>query len=534
MGLRINLRHANWLAHILGPEGETPPVSILGEDASHSGEIFHQLLEQLRHGFHSGRGREREWQAVIDKMQHLSEVHGIEGVLEAAKIARQFLGERSWTALLLPSNSDSSADHALLNREFLQKIVDIRPEDDGLILQLESAPEEQQVLSDLFPAFRRALSAASEWPGILLWRPQFRFSLGRRALHGTEAEFLPLSEARGGVYVQARWLFETLAENPQAPLSSIASAYRRAFDLDPRRRDDETTFIHLSDVHIGSRQAALRLPRLPSLVRRIIREGGKFRKNVIIVSGDIMHTPNEENLSRVRSFLQELAEIVDEPLIICWGNHDARYGGLWLNRLHEATRLVHNGDPIRSFCGGRLTTVAFNSVIGGQLARGKIGTEQMIDIGTMLDRHGRHDDASLLAILHHHPVSVDLPDWFSPEFYQRVMPTWFGHQSDRLTDADDFTEFLAKRNFGCVLHGHKHIPHISQTPEGIPVFGCGSSVGKISTVDGSPYVSVNVVSFNAATRRLSARLLAERVDGGGLAEQDRAEILNLGTMRRGL
>lgn len=66
-----------------------------------------------------------------------------------------------------------------------------------------------------------------------------------------------------------------------------------------------------------------------------------------------------------------------------------------------------------------------------------------------------------------------------------------------------------------VLHGHEHIPRFAETPtEKIPVFGCGSSVGKVKTRrPNETCISVNVVSLDPGRQSLTGRLLAEHVIG---------------------
>jgi predicted phosphodiesterase len=75
-----------------------------------------------------------------------------------------------------------------------------------------------------------------------------------------------------------------------------------------------------------------------------------------------------------------------------------------------------------------------------------------------------------------------------------------------------------------LLHGHKHIPRAT-VHDGTAIVGCGSSVGKVGTRDGQPYMSINVVSVDGKERRVTSRLLAERIPGGGLVEQQRHELV---------
>lgn len=542
MGLQINLQHASWLAYILAHEEEIPPVTMLGEDADHAAAVFHQFVGQLTDGFYSGRGHEKIWRTRLERMQRsMSAVHGGDqrAFFAAVLDVREFLRNRPWTALIIPSGRKSEFDWRLCDRDFLRHLVQVRPDDDGLILQLERPPEEELLLSGLFPAFRTALTSANEWPGILVWRPRANVLQREGFFARHEVQFFPLRE-NDSALGQAAWLLNELAElspatdsptPPGARLPSVAQAYRREFGFAQLRSAANTTIIQLSDVHVGSRAAQLRLARLPSLVRQIMREGGQYDNYVIAVSGDMMDTPGDENLAQVRLFLESLAHLTKQPLITCWGNHDVRRDGMLDQKLSSIVQFLSTGAPVRSFCDGRLGIVTFNSVAGGHVARGWIGEQQLADVGNLLEHNGDYENASLIGILHHHPVSVAVPAWYKREFYERILGSWLQDKSDQLKDADRFIKFLEARNFGCVLHGHKHIPHINTTRGNVAVFGCGSSVGKVPTQDGSPYVSVNVVSFDPDSRRLTARLLAERVDGGGLREQDRAEILRLGVMR---
>jgi 3',5'-cyclic AMP phosphodiesterase CpdA len=146
-------------------------------------------------------------------------------------------------------------------------------------------------------------------------------------------------------------------------------------------------------------------------------------------------------------------------------------------------------------------------------------------MGSKLDIKCRGDhDYVVIAALHHHPLPVRIPDWYVRPFYERVLGSYFD-QTDELEDAGAFVAFVEERQFAAVLHGHKHIPRLDSTGRGIPVIGCGSSVGKVRTRDPGTFMSINLVTLNTSTRVLSARLLAERVAGGGLGQYKSHEIV---------
>jgi hypothetical protein len=512
MGLHINLQHASWLAHILKPSGSVPQLK--GEDWEQS-EVLHQFLYQIENNFYSGVGYERMWREEIAGLAdavHLARGGNEHIFAERIERVRKFLGDRPWTALILPSGRDRELDEQLCDRRLLREVVRIRPEDPGLILQLQEPPRDTLVLNDLFPAFRTALASINEWPGVLVW------------LNSGDSKFFSVAE-KPLFHEQFHWIFSHLAASRLIDLEELGTLYEREF-TEKTPRIDEVTIIHLSDVHIGSKQASLRLPRLVQLVRNVIQEIGENRKFIIAVSGDLMNNPDERNLNEVRSFLDILANLTDEAIITCLGNHDVRKDGYLAENLKMAMRLPSLGDSIRTFCDGKLGVVTFNSVVEGKLARGFVGEQQMADIANQLDRDKKLTNARLIGMVHHHPIPVEVPEWYARPFYEK----WLGgafEKTESLEDSEEFISFVESRRFGCVIHGHKHIPHIGTSNGGVPIYGCGSSVGKVDTIDKRPYMSLNLINYDLSNNRLSARLLAERVAGGGLVEDRRSEILNL-------
>src|SRR5437016_4228676 len=63
MGLRINLQHASWLAHILKRSGSVPKLRDEWEGAQR--EVLNQFLHQIENDFYSGMGYERRWREGI-------------------------------------------------------------------------------------------------------------------------------------------------------------------------------------------------------------------------------------------------------------------------------------------------------------------------------------------------------------------------------------------------------------------------------------------------------------------------------------
>jgi predicted MPP superfamily phosphohydrolase len=410
-------------------------------------------------------------------------------------------------------------DRELCSADFLRRLVQIRAEDPGLILQLEDAPEEIFSLTDVFPAFRTALARSTEWPGILLWTVQ------------GDSSFLPLpTESPRELERAAHWIFSHLATTIGVDLELFTSQYFGEFRRIPRSSAKRFQILQVSDIHIGCPEASKRLPRVQQLIRNLADDLGDDSRIIPVVTGDLMDSPDEANLDSVRAFLDFLTNLGSEAPIVVLGNHDVRKDGYLGESLRQATRLPATNGRVIWLEDEKVGLICFNSVTEGRLARGMLGEHQLLDVGSEIDRKRSWREYSLVSVLHHHPIPVERPDWYVQPFYERVLGRTF-ETTESLEDASAFLAFTESRRVSAILHGHKHIPRADKTAADIPVFGCGSTVGKVPTSDGRPYMSINVITIDPANRKLSGRLLAERIPGGGLKEEKRHEVLARSELR---
>lgn len=525
MGIRFDIRAANWVAYLIQPEGNLPTLG----DVSTEKETLRVFLHQLREGFFSSPDRESEFRSLtdfakgmIERLEHGQE-NSLPGILRDLRrfLAASNLG-RIWTAFIVPSCKSWEIDHKLCSHEFLRQLVSIRPEDPGLILQLaDHPPDEIFSLTDIFPAFRTALNDSVHWPGVLLWT------------RSGDSVFLPFgSSHERDIDERATWIFSHLATALGLDLDVFKRQYEAAFPHVRPSRGSCLNIIHLSDLHIGSPEASRRLPRVQQLIRNLISEIGDSAQLVPIVSGDLMDNPDQEHLDRVRSFLDFLVNLgTSEPLTLL-GNHDVRKDGYLADNFKIAMGLPGNPSRVVWYDQPKIAIACFNSVIDGRLARGYVGEQQLALIGNELDRHKNWREYGLVSVVHHHPIPVERPSWYVQPFYERIFGQWF-EKTDALEDAELFMRFNGRRGAKAILHGHKHIPRIDKCPvTNIPIFGCGSTVGKVATDDRSTYMSINVISVDTSTGSLSARLLAERIPGEGLSEQKRHEAVHLSSMNK--
>ncbi|WP_439396698.1 metallophosphoesterase family protein [Bradyrhizobium sp. PMVTL-01] len=513
MGFRLSLRHANWIAHILEPSGPTPQF----ENDSEERFALEALLRSARYSFYGTRPRHMDFDDALRWA-----VQALENGRKASEVLApliEFFRDRPWTALLIPSG-DWNFDRFFSSSELLERLVHIRPDDPGLILQLEESIDEGRrvELDNVFPAFRVALANATKWPGVLVWT------------RTGDAAFFEVPAPRDLAFDRLEWIFSHLAVTYGRPdISLLLQQYARQMnnvraDVVPLR------MLHLSDIHLGSGDAMRRLPRVKQLIQQLAIELGDDEPLVPVVTGDLMDTPDEAHLHAVRDFLEFLHSVgTDEPVVIL-GNHDVRKDG-WLSaELQNAMRI--QTDRVRWFDASRVGFACFNSVRGGRLACGSIDETEMLDVGQALDRQREKAQNYVLAgLLHHHPIPVERPDWYRQDWFERLLGKTF-EKTDALENSEQFMSWLRARCIRLVLHGHKHIPRV-EVHDGITVVGCGSTVGKVNTTEpGTTYMSINVVTIDNARGRISCRLRAERIPGGGLNSMLQHEAIMTGNAYR--
>jgi hypothetical protein len=143
-------------------------------------------------------------------------------------------------------------------------------------------------------------------------------------------------------------------------------------------------------------------------------------------------------------------------------------------------------------------------------------------MGNLLDQEQhRSSRYSLIGLVHHHPIPVNMAAWEHTQWYERLLGRHMD-QTDAMVDADRFLDWARTRRLIAILHGHKHVPR-SDVHTGMSIIGCGSSVGKVGDDSvGRTHMSINIIHVDTAAARLSCRLRAERIPGAGFdAETDR-------------
>jgi len=506
MGLRFSLEHANWLAHILQPSGATP--SLDHEFEQH--ETLKKFLDTFAENFYSSQRGRYDLERFFYRFRHDVET-GRQLPGKALYALRDYFRDVPWVSLLIPSGNHQESDRLLTDSHFLSDLVRIRPEDPGLILQLEQAPHGEIALDHVFPAFKVALAEATRWPGVLIWTPN------------GDAGFFELSRNIESIRKRLRWLFSYLAANYGSPNIQFLKQQYSHEALHGDEDLSQVKIIHLSDLHLGSQLARRRLPRVQTLIQSVVSELGEQSPIVPVITGDLMDSPSDENLGDVRTFMNFLSSLGVEKPIVVLGNHDVREDG-WLSpQLEQAVNISR--APVVWMDDYEIGIACFNSVNGGHLARGLIGEAELTYVGNAIDEHpDKSCFFTMVAALHHHPLPVDRPSWYRRRWYERFLGSKF-EKTESLEDADLFLGWIDTRGIPAVLHGHKHIPRFDKQGD-IAVIGCGSTVGKVETLErGQTYMSLNILTIDRARSLIGCRLRAERIPGAGLEADESHELV---------
>lgn len=506
MGFRFSLEHANWLAHVLQPAGATPQLKHEFEQK----ETLKKFIDTFAENFYSSPRGRCDLEHFLYSYRHDIGL-GSRVPLDALNALREYFRDVPWVSLLLPSGNHEESDRLLTDSRFLSNLVRIRPEDPGLILQLEAVPREEIALDHVFPAFKTAFAEVTRWPGLLVWTPS------------GDAAFFELSREQELISERLHWLFSHLATNFGPPdLNLLKQQFAREM-LKGREDTSQVKIIHLSDLHLGSQVARRRLSRVQTLIESVVYELGEQAPIVPVITGDLMNSPSDTNLGDVRSFMGFLNNLGIEKPVMVLGNHDVREDG-WLSpQLEQAVNISRS--PVVWMKEHEVAFACFNSVNGGHLARGFIGEDELTYVGNALDEFPeRASSFTVVGALHHHPIPVEHPTWYRKTWYERLLGSTF-EKTEALEDADLFLGWLDTRGIPVVLHGHKHIPRFEKRGN-LAVLGCGSTVGKVDTLArGQTYMSLNVLTIDRARGYIGVRLRAERIPGAGLEAGESHELV---------
>jgi 3',5'-cyclic AMP phosphodiesterase CpdA len=150
-----------------------------------------------------------------------------------------------------------------------------------------------------------------------------------------------------------------------------------------------TRLLHLSDLHVGTREEPRVEPGLAALIERIDPE-------LIVASGDLTHRGRPAQHARAASFLKSLGR----PIFAVPGNHDIPYTPIarFTRTYDEFERHWETAEP--TYGSDHLQLVGLNSVRPWRQQSGRIRPDQIEDASRRLA--GAAPGALRVVVLHHH------------------------------------------------------------------------------------------------------------------------------------
>lgn len=249
----------------------------------------------------------------------------------------------------------------------------------------------------------------------------------------------------------------------------------------------ETTFIHLTDLHVGN-------PAVPddhlftdtsAALARVLALIGTMdtKPSFIVASGDLTNRGDADSYRQLKA----LMSVSNLPVVYALGNHDSR-AGFYQGMLERTSDLEEPYDHHQVIADVHIITL--DTSTPGQIG-GTITPEQFAWLEQALDINA---DLPKLIVAHHAPALGDAPPW---DHWRTIE---FG-QSQQLAD------LLKGRNVLAILSGHIHHDRFSVW-HGIPVIvGMGQHAATdiltqdvLRMVDGS--------SFGIGTIRRSGLTMA--------------------------
>jgi 3',5'-cyclic AMP phosphodiesterase CpdA len=291
----------------------------------------------------------------------------------------------------------------------------------------------------------------------------------------------------------------------------------------PRRWRSSLTILHLSDIQFGCQERALgrlgaqpvgggAMSDLPARLRediarieehtrmslwdphRVARwlQLGRFRPDLVVVTGDLTETGDAAQFETARLFLEGLADALSlgrHRVLVVPGNHDIDLKQPGARRLHNwldfvaafygeasSPRTIHHACSLeKPWCvvgleDLRVAVACLNSTIGEdglpQHEYGGLGQAQIDEIRSGLLEYGARRWLRL-GIVHHNPVRAPVAD------------------NSNIRDVSALVSHLGG-HLNLVLHGHRHLSHQDWIGDDSPlrVFGAGAT----AALDRAPLV----------------------------------------------
>lgn len=271
-------------------------------------------------------------------------------------------------------------------------------------------------------------------------------------------------------------------------------------------KEDESYFIHLSDLHLGTKKNNQGKIALFRSLDRVSQDLNGHPLHFII-TGDLMNSPNSKNMYLASSFMNDLKKRYQSDVTFILGNHDMIVHGINFLRVQKSKIVAYLlGEKIKIFKKEKIVMVKINSAREGNLARGKVGTLQMQEIDEELKTIPNIHEYQIVVLIHHHVLPITKAHflkkkWNEGKFVGKILDT-----TKALVDSQELLDWLHLHHVHYVLHGHKHIPFFQKDRECYFV-SCGSSCGVVKEENSHPYLSYNILKYDNASKQMKLCLI---------------------------
>lgn len=517
MGYRTTIKNINSIGHLIegnvytflqqsisSEEMLITNIELLDELIKRTSEQFYMSDEYWRYLYRNLHYLRHEWDDVRSELEYIQTNfeefvckqafnERILGYLE--RISRLF-SQCEVKSILLPGFDYQNPINSLLtDKRTLREIVEIHPGNTALILQLkEQFNREDTAILNIFPNFDKALYQIENWPGIFLWNTR-------------DSLFLPIHEREDIFDIYRTIRYENNSFN----------YLRKKFD-EKFKKKQYAYLLHMSDLHFGNKLANKRTTRVIKILEDHISKIEDNARIIPIISGDLMNSPDSTNKQLYEMFLELLRSKGFEEPVYVLGNHDNDISGILKLSTTQKTIIssLSSTSKVEIYEDLKLAIIKFDSNTGGKLAQGKIGEDQLMEIGNEIDAIKDKESYTFIALLHHHPVEIQNPKWYAKEWYEAILGPRLYEETMKLIDSDLFLEWIQQRGVKYILHGHKHIPSINEC-EDITIISAGSTTGCVKHQDkGKTFLSYNLIKYDMDIKKpVSVTIIAEEIIGAG-------------------
>lgn len=312
--------------------------------------------------------------------------------------------------------------------------------------------------------FLNALYQIEKWPGILVFKDD-------------QSVFIPV----------------TCQQDVDEVFSKIET--QTIFDSVPAY-ENETYFIQLSDLHLGSKQTDLGSCVLNESLDELYNSLPQDNQLRFLITGDLMNSPNRKNMYSASSFMNRLKSQYHGDVTFVLGNHDMIVHGLNIFK-RQKTKVVAYllGENIKVLYDIKMIIIKIDSTSQGNLARGKVGTRLLMEIEEELHSIRNLDDYTLVVMMHHHILPLRKDEFLKTRWNEKLFVGKIADSTKALVDAEDVLQWINKHHIRYIFHGHKHVPCIVKKDDTYIVAG-GSSCGGETKENKSRYLSYNLLKYD--------------------------------------